>query len=71
MLIIRISANRIVPKHEPFFVILTLKTLIWWDLLEKRKPYREEFLYEKAIKTDICAVRFTLLTVFSFKKRNF
>jgi hypothetical protein len=27
-LIFRISANRIVPKHEPFFVILTLKTLI-------------------------------------------
>jgi hypothetical protein len=27
-------------------VILTLKTLIWWNLLEKR----EAFLYEKAKK---------------------
>jgi hypothetical protein len=30
-----------------------LKTLIWWNLLEKREPYREAFLYEKALKTDI------------------
>jgi hypothetical protein len=36
-------------------------------ILEKR----EAFLYEKAIKTDIYAVRFELITVFSFKKRNF
>jgi hypothetical protein len=28
-----------------------LKSLIWWNLLEKR----EAFLYEKALKTDICA----------------
>jgi hypothetical protein len=41
-----------------------LKTLIWWNLLEKR----EAVLYEKALKTDICAVRFALITVFSFKK---
>ena len=27
-LIFRKSANRTVPKHQPFFVILTLKTLI-------------------------------------------
>jgi hypothetical protein len=43
-----------------------LKSLIWWNLLEKR----EAFLYEKALKTDICAVRFALitnLTLFSFK----
>jgi hypothetical protein len=37
-----------------------LKSLIWWNLLEKREPYREAFLYEKALKTDICAVRFAL-----------
>jgi hypothetical protein len=37
-----------------------LKSLIWWNLLEKREPYREPFLYEKALKTDICAVRFAL-----------
>jgi hypothetical protein len=41
-----------------------LKSLIWWNLLEKR----EAFLYEKAIKTDICAVRFSLTALFSFKK---
>jgi hypothetical protein len=34
-----------------------LKTLIRWNLLEKREPYRYAFLYEKAIKTDIYAVR--------------
>jgi hypothetical protein len=49
-------------------LILTLKTLIWWSLLEKREPFREAFLYEKAIKTDICAVRFAQIKVFSFKK---
>ena len=52
-------------------MILTLKTLIWWNLLEKREPFREAFLYEKALKKDICAVRFALITVFSFKKWNF
>jgi hypothetical protein len=70
-LIFRKSANRTEPKHEPFFVIFRLKTLIWWNLLEKRESFREAFLYEKAIKTDICAVRFALITLFSFKKRNF
>jgi hypothetical protein len=24
-----------------------LKSLIWWNLLEKREPYREALLYEK------------------------
>jgi hypothetical protein len=48
-------------------VILTLKSLIWWNLKEKR----EAFLYEKALKTDICAVRFALTALFSFKKPNF
>jgi hypothetical protein len=27
-----------------------LKSLIWWNLLEKREPYRKAFLYEKALK---------------------
>ena len=40
-LIFRKSANRTVPKHWPFFVILKIKTLIWWNLLEKREPYRD------------------------------
>jgi hypothetical protein len=44
-----------------------LKSLIWWKLLVKREPYREAFLYEK-LKTDICAVRFALTALFSFKK---
>jgi hypothetical protein len=44
-----------------------LKALFWWILLEKR----EAFLYEKTLKTDIFAVRFALITVFSFKNRNF
>jgi hypothetical protein len=41
-----------------------LKSLIWWNLLEKR----ETFLYEKALKRDIYAVRFALTALFSFKK---
>jgi hypothetical protein len=41
-----------------------LKSLIWWNLLEKR----EAFLYEKALKKDICAVLFALTALFSFKK---
>jgi hypothetical protein len=42
-----------------------LKSLIWWNLLEKR----EAFLNEKTIKTDIFAVLFGLITaLFSFKK---
>jgi hypothetical protein len=45
-----------------------LKSLIWWNLLKKREPYREAFLYEKALKTDIYAVHFALTALFSFKK---
>jgi hypothetical protein len=30
-----------------------LKSLTWWNLLEKREPYRQAFLYEKALKTDV------------------
>jgi hypothetical protein len=46
-------------KREPYrtktlavFRYLKLKTLIWRNLLEKREPYRDAFLFEKAIKTD-------------------
>jgi hypothetical protein len=45
-----------------------LKSLIWWNLLEKREPYSEAFLYKKALKTDIFAVRLALTALFSFKK---
>jgi hypothetical protein len=52
--------NVTVPKHEqPFFVILMLKSL---NILEQRGPFRKAFLYEKALKADICAVGFTLFT---------
>jgi hypothetical protein len=39
---------------------------IFWSLLEKRKPYGDEFLYEKALKTDIYALRFALITVLKY-----
>ena len=67
-LISRLSANRTVPTHLPFFVILTLKILFWWSLLEKREPYRDEFLHEKSLKIDIYAERFALTALFSCKK---
>jgi hypothetical protein len=44
-----------------------LKSLIWWNLLEKR----EAFLYEKALKKVICAVRFALTALFSYKNEIF
>ena len=69
--IIRLSANRTVLTHLPFFVILTLKTLFWSSLLEKREPYRDAFLFEKSLKIDIYAERFALLALFSCKKWNF
>jgi hypothetical protein len=37
-----------------------LKTLIRWNLLEKHEPYRYAFSHQKALKTDIYAVRFAL-----------
>jgi hypothetical protein len=40
-------------------------------LLEKCKPYRDAYLYEKAKKTDIYEVRFALITVFRFKNEIF
>jgi hypothetical protein len=61
MLIFRLSANRTVPAHLPFFVIFTLKTLFRWSLLEKREPYRDEFFCEKSLKTDIYAELFTII----------
>jgi hypothetical protein len=45
-----------------------LKSLIWWNLFEKREPKCEAFLSEKALKTDICAVRFAHIAFISFKK---
>jgi hypothetical protein len=47
--------------------MLKIKTLIWWNLLEKRELYRDAFLYEKALKTDIYAERFALTALFSSK----
>ena len=47
-----------------------LKSLIWWNLLEKR----EAFLYEEALKRDICAVQHYLALkneIFSSKDRAF
>jgi hypothetical protein len=38
------------------------------SFLEKRESFREAFLYEKALKIDIYAVRFALTALFSFKK---
>jgi len=38
------------------------------EFIRKREPYRDMFLYEKAIKTDIYAERFALTALFSFKK---
>jgi hypothetical protein len=67
-LISLLSANRTEPTLEPFFVILTLKILFWWSLLEKREPYRDEFLHEKSLKIDIYAEPFALTALFSCKK---
>jgi hypothetical protein len=59
-------------KREPY----RTKTLtVFRDFsiknLNLMESIREAFLYEKAIKADIFAVRFALITVFSIKKRNF
>ena len=65
-------------RREPYrtntrtvFRDFNIKNLILWNLFEKREPYRDEFLCEKSLKIDFCAVRFALITVFSFKKWNF
>ena len=52
-------------------MILTLKILFWWSLLERREPYRDAFLYEKSLKIDIYAERFALTALFSCTKWNF
>jgi hypothetical protein len=59
-------------KREPYRT-KTLTVFRYFNIknIEKREPHREAFLYEKAIKTDIYAVRFALLTVFSFKNEIF
>jgi len=66
---LRLSANRTVPYHEPFFVILALKTIICWNLLEKREPFHDAFLCEKSIKTDIYAVRYAQNTERNNKRK--
>jgi hypothetical protein len=38
------------------------------EFIRKARTVPEAFLYEKALKTDICAVRFALTALFSFKK---
>ncbi len=48
-----------------------LETLIWWNLLEKCKPFRDTFLYEKSSIIDIYAVRFALESLFSCKNEIF
>ncbi len=52
-------------------MILTLKTLIWWNLLEKREPFRDAFLYEKSVKIDIYAVRYALTALLALKNEIF
>jgi hypothetical protein len=71
MLFFRISANRIVPKHEPFFVILTLENLNLLEFIRKSRIIPRCFFIRKRNKTDIYGVRSALITVFSFEKRNF
>jgi hypothetical protein len=41
-----------------------------WSLL-KRIPFRDAFFYEKSLKTDIYAVRFALIALFSRKNECF
>ena len=64
MLIFRKNTNRTVPKHCDF----NINNLNLMESITKREPYRDAFLYEKALKTDIYAVRFALTALFSFKK---
>jgi hypothetical protein len=42
--------------------------IVPYSLLEKREPYRDEFLYEESLKIDIYAERFALTALFSCKK---
>jgi hypothetical protein len=38
------------------------------EFIRKARTTPRSVLYEKALKTDICAVRFALTALFSFKK---
>jgi hypothetical protein len=59
----------ITKKIRLFFgEIENLKISLWWSLLEKREPYRDEFLHEKSLKIDIYAERFALTALYSCKK---
>jgi hypothetical protein len=69
-LIFGLGANRTVPTHEPFIVILTLK-ILFYGIYLKSANRTDEFLYEKSLKIDIYAVRFLLISVNCIKKRNF
>jgi hypothetical protein len=67
----RLNAN-LSFEREPYRVTFTvfryfsIKILILIEFI--RKARTDAFLYEKAIITDIYAVRFALISVFSFKK---
>ena len=71
----RLNANFLFKRQSYHANTLTVfrdfNILFWWILLERSEPYHDAFLYEKVLKTDIYAVRFTLTALFSFKKRNF
>ncbi len=41
-------------------MIITLKTIIRWNLSEEREPYLDVFLCEKSLKIDISPERFAL-----------
>ena len=67
-------------KREPYrtntltvFRYLSIKTLFCWNLLEKRKSYRDAFSNEKSLKTktDIYAERFALIEIFNCKNEIF
>ena len=58
-------------KTRPVFRDFSIKNLNLMEFIRKARTVPRCVLYEKAIKTDIYAVRFALLTLFSFKKRNF
>ena len=49
------SANCTLPKHWQFFVILTLKILIWWNLLEKRDAFYASFTTVRYVRWIISA----------------
>jgi hypothetical protein len=62
----RLSANRTVQKKPTVFRDFNIKNLILMESFKKARSV----LYKKALKTNIYAVRFALITVFSFKKNE-